>query len=97
MDATDRSGTVLSAELEINASFLPQFMVDRVASQALESTGLALKRHIMATMSLMLAPAGLPASNRKKRPKRILSVVSTPAGYRMQVFGKSFLVDDGNR
>jgi hypothetical protein len=99
MDSADRKGTVLMAELEIDGGFLaPKFIVDRVATQALRDTGEALKLYVR---SLAKQPSPVSASpvadQGKRRYKRILSVVGTPSGYRMQLFGKSFQIEDANR
>ena len=98
MDSADRKGTVLIAELEIDGGFLaPKFIVDRVATKVLEDTGEALKKYIQSIGRQTAAAApGSGSEVRKKRDKRIVRVVSTPAGYSLWLYGKKFFIDGGN-
>src|SRR5262245_6728729 len=55
MDAADGKGTVVVAELEIDAGFMvPKFMVDRISRKMIDDTGAALRQHI-AGMSIPTA------------------------------------------
>jgi carbon monoxide dehydrogenase subunit G len=105
MDSADGKGTVVMAELDIDGgSFAPKFIVDRIASQALHDIGEALKLHVRSlakqvpgASSAPVAEHGPVVEHRNQRNKRILSVMSTPAGYRMQLFGKAFQIDERNK
>ena len=47
MDATDGAGTVVIAELEIDAGMMvPRFMVDRISKKMIDDTGVALRKHM---------------------------------------------------
>ncbi len=96
MDAADGKGTVVIAEMEIDAS-VPKFMLDRVAKKSVEETGNALKQYIR---TIPAAPGAAPkasaparvAGAKPRRAKRILRVVRTPEGYNIWMMGEAYNV-----
>lgn len=85
IDAADRRGTVVMADLDIDAGpFAPAFLVDRMAARALADTGEALRRHIKTLPPVPVAPvkAGAATSDREPGATRILVVTKTRGGYR---------------
>ena len=96
MDAADGKGTVVIAEMEVDAG-VPKFLLDRVVKNTMEETGNALKKFIR---SIPIAPvaatatkaAGRPAVSKPRRAKRILQVAKTPAGYSIWMMGETFTV-----
>jgi ribosome-associated toxin RatA of RatAB toxin-antitoxin module len=92
MNAADQKGTVVIAELEIDAGFMaPKFMVDRMATKALQDTGEALNGYLkQAPPPAVAAPAGPRAEKEMKtrRNKQVLRVVKTQAGYRVWLLGE---------
>lgn len=99
MDSADRKSTVLMAELEIDGGFMaPQFMVDRIATKVLEDTGESLSKYVLSIgQRPATAAPGAGSEVKKKRDKRIVRLVSTPAGYSLWLFGKNIVVDRGNQ
>lgn len=97
MAAADGKGTVVIAELEIDAGFMvPKFMVDKISQKMIDDTGTALRKHI-ATMhvptTLVAAAAKKAVAEAKpRRAKRILRVVKTPVGYRVWLQGETFTI-----
>ena len=98
MPAADGKGTVVIAELEIDAGFMvPKFMVDKISRKMIDDTGVALRKHA-ATLHV---PASIAATQVKKeaaaparlvRAKRILRVTKTSDGYRIWLRGETFTV-----
>jgi hypothetical protein len=91
MNAADQKGTVVIAELEIDAGFMaPKFMVDRMATKALQDTGEALNGYLKQAPPAVAAPAGPRAEKEMKtrRNKQVLRVVKTQAGYRVWLLGE---------
>ena len=106
MDGADGRGTVVVAELEIDAGAMaPKFLVDRMAKKAIEETGVALRKYLPSVATQPFGPgaAAVPATPRKavpaiKRParsRRILQVVKTGEGDVIWYLGKTFAA--GNR
>jgi hypothetical protein len=95
MDSADQKGTVVIAELEIDGGFLaPQFVVDRVATKAVQETGEALKSYVRTLereTEMPSAPARMVP--KKKRDKRIVRVIGTPTGYQVMLFGETLFVE----
>jgi carbon monoxide dehydrogenase subunit G len=96
MDAADGKGTVVIAEMELDAgAMVPKFMVDRMAKKSIDDTGRALKKYIQ-----RLPPAAAPVPEvprvaavvRPRRAKRILQVVRTSAGHQIWYMGETVLV-----
>ncbi len=92
MNAADQKGTVVIAELEIDAGFMaPKFMVDRMATKALQDTGEALNGHLKRTPSAAGAASAGPRAEKEmkaRRNKHVLRVVKTQAGYRVWLLGE---------
>jgi carbon monoxide dehydrogenase subunit G len=95
MDSADRRGTVVIAELEIEAGFLaPKFIVDMAAGKALRDVGAALKAYVRRPEhKAETAAIASGTYTRKKRDKRVVRVVKTPTGYQVRFFGESFFID----
>src|SRR5581483_3390538 len=87
MPAADGKGTVVIAELEIDAGFMvPKFMVDKISRKMMDDTGEALRKHATATPAAVMAAPGAQAAadqGKPRRPKRILRVTKVPEGYRI--------------
>jgi uncharacterized protein YndB with AHSA1/START domain len=96
MDAADGKGTVVIAEMEIDAS-VPKFMLDRVAKKSMEETGNALRQYIRSIpaapgMSPKAAAGTRPSDSKPRRAKRILQVVKTADGYSIWMMGEAYKV-----
>lgn len=102
MDSADGKGTVVVAEMEIDAgAMVPKFMVDRMAKKSIEDTGNALRKYIP-TLPVQAPPAGAPqpvaaaaapqAASKPRRARRILQVVKTSDGYRVWMNGESYVL-----
>ena len=95
MHATDGNGTVVIAELEIDAGFMvPKFMVDRMSRKMVEETGGALRKHIatLPVPTIAQGPVKKAAAVKPRRARRILRVAKTPAGYDVWLLGQTFNV-----
>jgi len=96
MTAADQKGTVIIAELEIDAGFMaPKFMVDRVATKALQDTGQALQKYLSSGAAAKVAAAPAKQADRESKPrrnKRLLQVVKTSSGYRIWLLGETLAV-----
>ena len=96
MDATDGKGTVLIAELEIDAGMMvPKFMVDRISKKMIDDTGNALRKHIegvriptaVAQAARSAAKAAAP-----RRARRLLRITKTDAGYKIWLQGETYII-----
>jgi carbon monoxide dehydrogenase subunit G len=93
LDSADGRGTVVMAELEIDAGALaPRFLVDRIAKKAIDDTGNAVRGYLK---SLPAAAAVAPAPAGKVKPagrraRRILEVYKTPQGTRVWYLGQIY-------
>jgi carbon monoxide dehydrogenase subunit G len=100
MDSADGKGTVVIAEMEIDAgAMVPRFMVDRVAKKSIDETGTALKKYaakVPVTAAATLAaraPSAKPAEAlRHRRARKIIQVTKTSAGYSVWLQGETFAV-----
>jgi len=96
MDAADGKGTVVVAEMDIDAgAMVPRFMVDRVAKKSIDDTGNALKSYIK-KMPAEAPPAGAPlaaaqrrAGAPRRRVRKILTVTRTNGGYSVWLTGET--------
>ncbi|MBI3895857.1 MAG: SRPBCC family protein [Acidobacteria bacterium] len=96
MNAADGNGTVVIAELEIDAGFMvPKFMVDKISRKMMDDTGSALRKHI-ATLTIPTAIARASAQKapeaKPRRARRILRIVKMPAGYNVWLLGQTFTI-----
>jgi carbon monoxide dehydrogenase subunit G len=97
MDAVDGKGTVVIAELEIDAGFMvPKFMVDKISRKMIDDTGAALRSRV-STVQFTGASSGSPIKQpavhaKPRRAKRILRVNKVPSGYSVWLLGESFTV-----
>jgi hypothetical protein len=102
MDSADGRGTVVMAELDIDAGAMaPKFLVDRMAKKAVEETGAALKKYIQglpppaATSKPAATPAASSASPSRtaprRRAKKILEIVKTAEGQRISYLGRWYM------
>jgi carbon monoxide dehydrogenase subunit G len=96
MSATDQKGTVIIAELEIDAGFMaPKFMVDRVAAKALQDTGQALQKYLSSGDAGRVSAIAVKQADKESKPRRnksILRVVQTSSGYNIRLFGETLAV-----
>lgn len=94
MDASDGKGTVLIAELEIDAGMMvPRFMVDRISKKMMDDTGAALRKHMQTVRLPTVATAPAPAREaRPRRARRLLRITKTASGYRIWLQGETYLV-----
>ncbi len=97
MDSADGKGTVVIAEMEIDAgAMVPRFMVDRIAKKSIDDTCLALKDYIKKVPFQAGARAAGPpravAESRPRRARRIMRVVKVSDGYRVWMMGESYTV-----
>jgi carbon monoxide dehydrogenase subunit G len=102
MASADGTGTVVIAELDIDAGFMvPKFMVDKISRKMIDDTGIALRKHIVTlkipeeaalAMAKTVAFKKAAAVAKPRRPKRILRVVKTAAGYRVWLHGETYTI-----
>jgi hypothetical protein len=98
MDSADGRGTVVIAEMEIDAgAMVPKFMVDRVAKKSIDDTGAALKKYAakvpVTAGAAAQAPVAKPAeAPRRRRARKIIQVTKTSAGYCVWLQGETFEV-----
>ena len=94
MDASDGKGTVLIAELDIDAGMMvPRFMVDRISKKMIDDTGVALRKHMQSVRLPTTATALAPArASRPRRARRLLRITKTAAGYQIWLQGETYLV-----
>jgi hypothetical protein len=93
MDAADQKGTVVIAELDIDAGFMsPKFLVDGMTGKALREIGEALKKFVRTLGSVEAAsPSGaLLGAGGTQHIKPLVRIVRTPAGYCSWIFGEYF-------
>jgi len=101
MDSADGRGTVVMAELDIDAGAMaPKFLVDRMAKKAVEETGAALKQYIKSlpppqakpqAAAAAKAAAPSPQTGRRRRVKKVLEVTRTASGPKIWYLGRSFV------
>ncbi|MEZ5400190.1 MAG: SRPBCC family protein [Bryobacteraceae bacterium] len=99
MDSADGRGTVVMAELDIDAGALaPKFLVDRMAKKAVEETGAALKKYIQTlpppsqqAVASSAAPQKGVAKRLTRGKKKVLEIVRTPGGYRIWYLGRPYV------
>lgn len=96
MDSASAQGTVIIAELEIDAGpMAPKFIVDRMAKKAIEDTGAALRKYLetLPAQARAKPPAGPRTVQAKPlRTRRLLQVVKTADGHLVWWMGKTFTV-----
>jgi carbon monoxide dehydrogenase subunit G len=98
MDAADGKGTVVIAEMEIDAgAMVPKFMVDRIAKKSIDDTCSALKEYIKKApfQAGTGAKAAVPAravETRPRRARRIMQVIKTADGYRVWMMGETYTI-----
>jgi carbon monoxide dehydrogenase subunit G len=98
MDAADGKGTVVIAEMEIDAgAMVPKFMVDRIAKKSINDTGDALKGYVKKVpfQGGVVPKAGAPAraeAGKPRRARRIMQVVKTADGYRVWMMGETYTI-----
>lgn len=98
LDAADGKGTILVAELEIDAGIMvPRFMVDRISKKMIDDTGSALRKHMQnVTIPTAAAQAAKTAAAREARPRRarrLLRITKTAAGYKIWLQGETYTVN----
>jgi carbon monoxide dehydrogenase subunit G len=95
MDSADGRGTVVIAEMEIDAgAMVPRFMVDRVAKKSVDETGIALQKYVR-SLPVQPGAAQVPGKGREARPrraKRVMQIVRTSTGYRVWMMGNTYFV-----
>jgi ribosome-associated toxin RatA of RatAB toxin-antitoxin module len=96
MDATDGAGTVVIAELEIDAGMMvPRFMVDKMSKKMIDDTGVALRKHLAgARIPTAVAQAAQSAAKAtaRRRAHRLLRITKTDAGYKIWLRGEIYFV-----
>jgi carbon monoxide dehydrogenase subunit G len=96
MDSADGKGTVVIAEMEIDAgAMVPKFMVDRIAKKSIDDTGNSLKQYakslpVTAALAARAAAPSGPAESRKRRAKRVVRITRTREGYRVWMMGETY-------
>ena len=95
MDSADGGGTVVIAELEIDAGpMAPKFLVDRMVKKALDDTGNALKKYVKSMPAQQRAPErAAPVGEKTRKVRHVLRVVKTPDGNRIWYAGQTFKVN----
>jgi ribosome-associated toxin RatA of RatAB toxin-antitoxin module len=95
MDATDGTGTVVIAELEIDVGMMvPKFMVDKMTRKMMDDTGRALRKYIQAAPRAAASAAAprAAAAGRRRRARKLLRVTKTATGYNVWLMGETFAV-----
>jgi carbon monoxide dehydrogenase subunit G len=96
MDAADGKGTVVVAELEIDAGpMAPRFIVDRMAKKAIDDTGTALRKYIKTlppptASATAESPKSAPKARKVIRARRILRVTKRGETQAIWYLGKTF-------
>jgi carbon monoxide dehydrogenase subunit G len=100
MDATDGKGTVVIAELEIDAGMMvPKFMVDRMSKKMIDDTGVALRKHmetVRIPTAVTQAAKAAPKAAVPRRARRLLRVTKTAEGYTIWLQGETYIVKAPN-
>jgi len=101
MDSADGRGTVVMAELDIDAGAMaPKFLVDRMAKKAVEETGAALKKYIKTlpppsekaeASAAQPAAAAAKGATRRRRAKKVLEIRRTAEGAQIWYLGLPFV------
>jgi|SoiMethySBSTD1v2_1073268.scaffolds.fasta_scaffold113260_5 ribosome-associated toxin RatA of RatAB toxin-antitoxin module len=90
LDAANGLGTVIITEADVDAGALvPKFMLDIVVRRVLDEIGQRLAERV----KVIFAGAATAGSRRvepKRRRRRILQIVNTPAGTRIWYMGKVY-------
>ena len=107
MDSADGRGTVVMAELEIDAGAMaPKFLVDRMAKRAVEETGTALKQYIKTLpppapkassadgQPAVASSSGAGKSAPRRRAKKVLEIVKTAEGHKIWYLGQAYVPGD---
>ncbi len=107
MDSADGLGTVVMAELDIDAGpMAPKFLVDRMAKKAVEETGAALKQYIKGlpppqpkVVSETTAKPAAVASRKvsARRAKKIIEIVRAADGPRVWYLGQPYVPAEAPR
>jgi carbon monoxide dehydrogenase subunit G len=97
MDAADGKGTVVIAEMEIDAgAMVPKFMVDRIAKKSIDDTGNALKGYVKKVPvqggTASKAAVARAEQVKPRRSRRIMQVVKTADGYRVWMMGETYTI-----
>lgn len=96
MDASDGAGTVVIAELEIDAGMMvPKFMVDKMSKKMIDDTGAALRKHMAgARIPTAIAHAVQSAARAAapRRARRLLRITKTAGGYKIWLQGETYIV-----
>jgi carbon monoxide dehydrogenase subunit G len=97
MDATDGNGTVVIAELEIDAGMMvPKFMVDRMSKKMIDDTGNALRKHLegarIPTAVAQAAQSAAKAAAPRRRARRLLRITKNDSGYKIWLQGEVYTV-----
>jgi len=94
MDAADGVGTVVIAELEIDAGpMAPKFLVDRMVKKTLDETGASLRKYVKSLPAQVpAAAAAAPAAGHGRRVRHLLRVIKTAEGNRIWYSGQTFRV-----
>jgi uncharacterized protein YndB with AHSA1/START domain len=93
MDSADGQGTVVVAELEIDAGpMAPKFLVDRMVKKALDDTGNALKKFVKSMPPAKAAAphAAAAPAGKTRRVRHVLRIVKTGEGNRIWFAGQTF-------
>ncbi len=98
MDSADGKGTVVIAEMEIDAgAMVPKFMVDRIAKKSIDDTCSALKEYIR-KVPYQAGAAARPVvpvravEARPRRARRIMQITKTADGYRVWMMGETHTI-----
>jgi hypothetical protein len=91
MDSADGRGTVVIAELEIDAGpMAPRFLVDRMVKKALDDTGSALRKYVKVLPAQARAPERTAVAAPVHRVRHILRVLKTADGNVVWYAGQTF-------
>jgi ribosome-associated toxin RatA of RatAB toxin-antitoxin module len=96
MDASDGAGTVVIAELVIDAGMMvPKFMVDRMSKKMLDETGVALRKHMEGSRIPTAVAQAVKSAAKAAAPhraRRLLRITKTSAGYKIWLQGETYIV-----
>lgn len=93
MDSADGQGTVVVAELEIDAGpMAPKFLVDRMVKKALDETGNALRKFVKSIppVKAAISERAVSVAEKSRRVRHVLRVVKTADGNLIWYAGQTF-------
>jgi ribosome-associated toxin RatA of RatAB toxin-antitoxin module len=91
MDSADGQGTVVVAELEIDAGpMAPKFIVDRMVKKTLDETGASLRKYVKSLPAAAPTVRVVTPVATGRRLRHVIRVMKTAEGHRIWYAGHNF-------